>query len=195
MGCVLQPGDVNADSALQPGQLTADAVQPSTEIDLCPPDGPVFALSVENFQQDTIGSDPSTGFEPKMVAGFELQNNGFVWRYEDLDSNDGMPTVTQVFPFTQFIDPKSVANDQIVQVYGRLSQTGGSGPLGFGSSPLDVWRTITGPLGMLESCLVLLVADAGTPFADWQGTIELSRDQVIIEDSATIQLTCTQTGP
>jgi hypothetical protein len=195
MGCVLQPGDEVPDHALKPGQTTSDAVQPSTEIDLCPPDGPVFALTINDFVQNTSGSDPSTGFDPKMLAGIELQNNGYVWRYEDEDSNDGFDSVTQVFPFEQYIEPKQVAADQIVQVYARASQTGGSGTLGFGSSPLDVWRTITGPLGGLENMLLLMVSDAGTPFDDWLGTIELSRDQVIIEDSATITLTCTQTGP
>jgi hypothetical protein len=154
--------------------------------------GPVFALNANNFTQATEGPDPASG---SMLAGYELQNQGNAYRIEHLDSDVGMPDVTTYFQTTDWIDNKSVATDQIIQLYARASQTGGSGSLGFGSSPLDVWRIISGPLGMLENMLLLLVSPAGAGFEEWQGTVELSRDQVIIEDTATINLSTNQTGP
>ena len=157
------------------------------------PPAPVFVLNVNDFTQASEGPDPT--MFGSMVAGYELQNQGSAWRYEHLDSNIGMPDINTYFQTTDWIDNKAVATDQIIQLYARFSQTGGSGSLGFGSSPMDVWRTISGPLGGLTNALVLLVSPAGAGFEDWQGTVELSRDQVIIEDTATINLSTNQTGP
>jgi len=154
---------------------------------------PVYALALDDFSQHTSGSDP-TAFG-SMVAGYNPQNNGFVFRFEEEDSNNNNPTLTQFSGATNWINDKQVALDQIEVVYVRFSQTGGSGTLGFGSSPMDTWRTLSGPLGGIEGALVLLVTPAGTAFDDWQGTCEISRDQVIIEDQCTISLSNTQTGP
>ncbi len=192
MGCVLQPGEDIAVAALKPGETTSESVQPGQEIDLCPPDGPVYVLTLNDFQQDTVGADP-TAFG-SMVAGYNPQNSGIVFRFFEEDSNNNNPTLQQFFGVTNWVDNKAVAGIGSSEIiYCRFQQTGGSGVLGFGSSPMNTWLRMSGPAP--ETNLVLLVTPAGTAFDDWQGTCEISRDQVIIEDQCTISLSNTQTGP
>jgi hypothetical protein len=192
MGCVLQPGEDLPTSALKPGDTTSNAVQPGQEIDVCGPPASIFTLTVDDFVQATEGSDPTAFGE--MAAGWQAQNNGFVFSFEWLDSNVGMPDETQFFGVTNWVDDKAIGGFASTDIiYCRFQQTGGSGTLGFGSSPMNTWLRMSGPAP--QGNLVILVSPAGAGFEDWQGTVELSRDMVVIEDSATIQLSTNQTGP
>ena len=84
MGCVLQPGEVNAVAALQPGQTTSDAVQPGQDIDNCgapaPPPGNIALSAVFNADAPAF---VGYGFRLTPGGSFDWTNDGGVFWNEN----------------------------------------------------------------------------------------------------------------
>lgn len=160
MGCVLQPGDENAVSALQPGGTTSDAVQPGQEIDTC---GVPENVNVTNATIQEFSTAPAIG---EKEAGYEVQNNGNTVAVTNEDNGAGPPNLTPINILTDWIDNKSF----LATYHARFTQTGGSGSL-VNSSPLNTWREIGA-----ESAIWILGASNGAGFQNFLGTIEISDD-------------------
>lgn len=178
MGCVLQPGDVIAVAALQPGQTTSDAVQPSQEIDICAM--PVLdVVTLNNVSRFFQTNEKGPGFSDSSL-GWELQDGSNSVIIENEDNGGGPPNFfTQFFP-SNWVEPKPPAG----AYHARWNQTGGGGAADGSSTAQNVWVPITG------GGLIFVITEAN--FGTYQiiANVEISDDAgATTLVSATVDLT------
>ena len=117
-----------------------------------------------------------------MVAGYEIQTDGFAYTLTNLDSDGGPPTFVQANPSTDWIIPHAEgAGPGTYHV--RMTNTGGSDTLAAGSAALGVW------IATSASTIWTIENGSGSGFNDWIGTIDISLDGgSTTADSATVTL-------
>ena len=177
MGCVLQPGEVNAVAALQPGDTTSEAVQPGQDIDDCFV-APTEVVQINNtnrfFQTQELGPVFS-----ESALGYELQPGGFAFFIENADTGGGPPNFLVTNIGTDWVVPRPA----VAPVHARWNQVGGGGSPDGSSTAQNIWVPLSGGI-------IFVMTEANAGMYQIVANVDLSLDGGLsVHDTAVVDIT------